>query len=107
MSTDLTIVKLAFMAFVGLLAFLSGIVPTKVPWCKNSINVLGIANAFSGGVFMAIAFIHIMPEVADDYSDYLHPHEHDHTYELSIFGEGGLEHGDGDDDFPLPFLLIL
>ena len=29
--------------------------------------MLGIANSFSGGVFLAIAFVHILPETANLY----------------------------------------
>jgi hypothetical protein len=32
--------------------------------------VLGIANAFTGGVFVAIAFVHIMPEQVMAYNEY-------------------------------------
>jgi zinc transporter ZupT len=109
MSSTVTIVQIIFICFVACLAFISGILPTKIPWCKNSINVLGIANAFSGGVFLAIAFMHIMPEVAEGYTDYLHPHEHDPDDPdgfRQYMKSGGLTHGDGDDDFPLPFALV-
>jgi len=29
--------------------------------------LLGIANTFSGGVFLAIAFVHIIPETSNNY----------------------------------------
>lgn len=61
-------------------------------------SVLGIANAFSGGVFLAIAFLHVLPEVAHDYDDYMAPKD---ASKLS----DGLKDGDDKDYFPLPFAL--
>lgn len=48
-----------------------------------------MANAFSGGLFLAIALVHILPEIVKDYNEWVkenHP---------------GLE-----DAFPLPFVLV-
>lgn len=47
----------AFIEAAGL-----GILPVKSKSFKESPLVLGIANAFSGGVFLGIAMMHIMPE---------------------------------------------
>lgn len=122
MVKTVTIAQLIFIVFVFGLSFISGILPHKIPWCKNSVNILGIANAFSGGVFLAIAFMHILPEVTKDYEEYLHPDEESQIYAFcsSHFSwlfentatevaysvlKGGLTHGDGDNDFPLPFAL--
>jgi len=100
-SSTVTIVQIIFIVAIALMAFIAGVLPTKIPWCKNSVNVLGIANAFSGGVFLAIAFMHIMPEVSENYNEYLEDHEHEHEDEL-----GPLRHGGDDDHFPLPFALF-
>jgi len=43
-------------------AAILGVIPIKSSKFRESPMVLGIANAFSGGVFLAIAFMHIMPE---------------------------------------------
>ena len=43
---------------------------------------MGVANAFSGGVFLAICSMHIMPEQTESWAD----------YEI---------------DFPLPFALLV
>ena len=99
-SAALIIVKLAFIAVIFCLAFISGILPRTIPWCKNSINVLGIANAFSGGIFLAIAFMHIIPEAARDYDEFMHHHHDDDEIHY-----GSLRHGD-DGFFPLPFALV-
>ena len=36
--------------------------PICSPTCRESPKILGIANSFAGGIFLGIAFMHIMPE---------------------------------------------
>ena len=60
-------------------------------------NMLGIVNSFAGGVFIAVALTHIMPEAAEGWAEYNEDHDHEH---------GSLRHGDEDDIFPLPFVLV-
>jgi zinc transporter 1/2/3 len=43
-------------------AFGMGMVPILVKSFRENPKMLGIANAFSGGVFLAICLMHIMPE---------------------------------------------
>jgi hypothetical protein len=56
------ILKIIFIIVALLEAFLMGIIPVKCKYFKESPGVLGVANAFSGGVFLAICLMHIMPE---------------------------------------------
>ena len=56
--------KLVFIIIAFLEAALLGLIPVKSKSFKESPMILGIANAFSGGVFVAIACLHIMPEQA-------------------------------------------
>jgi len=56
--------KIVFMITAFFEAALLGMIPVKSSSFKESPMVLGIANAFSGGVFVAIACMHIMPEQA-------------------------------------------
>lgn len=46
-----------------------GVVPIKCKSFRESPRILGIANAFSGGLFLAIALVHIMPEQSESYAD--------------------------------------
>jgi zinc transporter ZupT len=62
-----------------------GLIPVKVERCRKSPAFLGVANAFAGGVFLAIAFMHILPEAAGDYAEFMAPNKN---------------------PFPLPYLLI-
>ena len=101
-------IQVTFICCIALLAFISGIVPTKLPWCKNSIHFLGIANAFSGGVFIAIAFMHIIPEAFAEYDTYVHSHKDSEDEFTGIDTHySTLTHGDEEDEyFPLPCLLV-
>ena len=60
-------------------------IPTWSPRCRESPKILGIANSFAGGVFLAIALMHITPEMIETWND---------------LNEGS------DKIFPLPELLI-
>ena len=62
-------------------------IPTWSSSCRESPKVLGIANSFAGGVFLAIAFMHITPEMIETWD--------------------GLPVNEGKEKiFPLPELLI-
>ena len=76
-------VKIGFIVVVFLEAFLSGIFPTYSKGCRESPKILGIANSFASGVFIAIALVHILPE------------------EGEIWGEVN-----PDSPFPLPYFLV-
>jgi len=39
--------------------------------CRKNPKVLGVGNAFAGGVFVAIAFVHILPEQIELYQTYM------------------------------------
>ena len=72
-------VVVSFIEAAGL-----GLVPVYSKSFQESPKILGVANAFSGGVFLAIALMHIMPEQEESYSD-LYP----------------------DSKFPMPFFLMV
>ena len=57
-----TTLKILFIIVSFIEAAALGIIPVKSKKFQESPMVLGIANAFSGGVFLAIALMHIMPE---------------------------------------------
>lgn len=39
-----------------------GVLPKLIPAIGNSPNALSFMNCFSGGIFIGMAFIHIIPE---------------------------------------------
>jgi threonine/homoserine/homoserine lactone efflux protein len=54
--------KVCFIFVILVVTFLAGILPQKWKKCRNNEHMLSIANTFSGGVFLAIAFVHLIPE---------------------------------------------
>lgn len=57
--------KIGFIVVCFCEAFFSGIFPTLSKGCRESPKILGVANAFAAGVFLAIAIVHLLPEEAD------------------------------------------
>lgn len=77
--------KLGFIAVSFTECAVAGMLPTWSESCRKSPKILGIANAFAGGVFLAIAFMHITPEMIETWATI---------------------QGNPDKLFPLPELLI-
>jgi zinc transporter ZupT len=61
-------IKLAFCFGIFFEAYLSGIIPTHNRTCLESPKIMGIANSFAAGVFIAIAFLHIVPEQVETWT---------------------------------------
>jgi zinc transporter 1/2/3 len=55
-------IKILFMIIFFAEAMIMGLIPVYCKAFSESPVILGVANAFSGGVFLAIALMHIMPE---------------------------------------------
>ena len=68
MAISTTTVKILFIVAAFIEAALLGVLPIKSKKFKESPTVLGIANAYSGGVFLAIALMHIMPEQSNSWA---------------------------------------
>ncbi len=106
----LLIWKICFIFVIFGIALGFGILPAKVKSCGRNPKFMSMANAFSGGLFLAIALIHILPDVLNEYTEYLHPEPEPvpptpaMTYSSS--GHRRLAHGDERADFPLPFILV-
>lgn len=63
-----TELKVLYIVVLFLEANLLGLIPVFSKTCTQSPRVMGLANAFSGGVFLAIAMMHILPEQASNYA---------------------------------------
>ena len=74
-----------FIVVIFFEAFIGGCFPTWNQNCRESPKILGIANAFASGVFIAIALVHILPEEGELWIE-MHP--------------------DKDPLFPLPYFLM-
>lgn len=64
------IIKIVFIFVVFILAEISGIMPAKIKSCGQNVTFMGLANAFSGGLFLAIALYHILPEAVESYNEW-------------------------------------
>ena len=60
--------KVGFIIAVAAEALIAGMIPTWSPSCRENPKILGIANSFAGGVFLAIAFMHITPEMIETWN---------------------------------------
>lgn len=79
--------------------FFLGVIPVFCKAFSESPRVLGIANAFSGGVFLAIALMHIMPEQVENWAKYAE----EKNAESRAAGGGDVV----DADFPAAYLLCI
>jgi zinc transporter 1/2/3 len=86
--------KIGFIIVIFSLALATGMIPIKCKGFKESPKIIGIANAFSGGVFLSIALVHILPDVTGSYQEYM---------ETNNPTEPGEE---PPKFFPLPYLLV-
>ena len=62
-------VKLGFTIFVFFEAIIMGLLPVLSKSFTENPVIIGAANAFSGGVFLAICTMHIMPEQTESWAD--------------------------------------
>lgn len=46
-----------------------GLIPAYSKHCRKNENALSFMNAFAGGVFLAMAFVHILPEAVETYDE--------------------------------------
>ena len=61
--------KMGFIAISFTEAIIAGLIPTWSANCRESPKILGIANSFAAGVFLAIAFMHITPEMIEKWNE--------------------------------------
>ncbi len=62
--------KLVFIPVIFCVALGFGVLPAKVKRCGQNPKFMSMANAFSGGLFLAIALIHILPDIVKDWDEY-------------------------------------
>lgn len=114
--------KIMFI-FVMMIATYFGLIPAYSKKCRSHTIILSLMNCFAGGLFLSMAFVHILPEAAESYneamsSDSTDVSEHhdalrrilregrflNETLAESITISSGEEGGHGK-IFPLPYLL--
>lgn len=65
------IIKIVFIFVIFAIALFFGVLPAKVKSCGRNPKFMSMANAFSGGLFLAIALVHILPDVVKDYGKWV------------------------------------
>lgn len=88
-TTGLLLAKIGFIILIFSLALGTGLIPIKCKRFKESPTIIGVANAFSGGVFLAIALVHVLPDITESYEEYVAENM-----------------PDAERAFPLPYLLM-
>jgi zinc transporter 1/2/3 len=68
--TYVILLKIGFLVIILGVTLLFGYFPLFWKRCRNSTKFLGIANAFSGGIFMGIALFHLLPESNENFEGY-------------------------------------
>ena len=63
-------VKIVFIVACFAEGFIAGNIPTWSEGCRTNPKILGVANAFASGVFIAIALCHILPEEIEGWGEY-------------------------------------
>jgi zinc transporter ZupT len=69
--TAVTWIKISFIFICFAEGIISGMIPTWSKSCRSNPKILGIANAFAAGVFMAIALVHVLPEEIEGWATYI------------------------------------
>ena len=64
-------IKIIFIVVCFCQGFFTGSIPTWSTTCRTNPKVLGVANAFAAGVFLAIALNHVLPEEIEAWGEYV------------------------------------
>lgn len=89
-------VKVPTMIIMFLEIILFGMLPLKLKAFKENKLVLSMSASFSGGLFLAIGLLHLLPEASENFENYYEDQEEED-------GHGG--HGDEEEHFPWAFFL--
>ena len=107
--------KIALIIILFFIVYL-GLIPAYSKYCRSSQLTLSLMNCFAGGVFLAMAFIHILPEAVEQYYGAMLGEEDAHGGHRLLQAAGNTtlatpaaeeeEHADRHGIFPLPYLMF-
>ena len=104
--------KIALIVILFCIVYL-GLIPAYSKVFRSSKLVLSLMNSFAGGVFLAMAFIHILPESVEQYNDAMKEEEpavatgKSASASTAAAAEKDHDHEEhGAHIFPLPYLLF-
>ena len=64
------LVKILAMIIMFLLILIVGTLPIRAKNFRSNPRLLSYASAFSGGLFLAVGLIHLIPEAQEDFDSY-------------------------------------
>lgn len=67
---DIDLYKVISVIVVFIISYAVAIFPILNKKFRSSPVILGLANSFSGGLFLAAGLVHILPEAAENANDY-------------------------------------
>lgn len=76
--------KIIFTIVMFLEVFL-GLIPAKCEACRKSVYPLSFLNCFSAGIFLSIAFVHILPDTTIEYIEWANENGYDEAFPLPTF----------------------
>lgn len=106
--------KIALIFILFFVCYL-GLIPAYSKYCRSSQLTLSLMNCFAGGVFLAMAFIHILPESVEQYNEAMKEAEEPAAAAATVATKNSTaaavvdEHDHeehGAHVFPLPYLLF-
>ena len=95
------VLQICFIVFVFFEALIAGMIPTIWTSCRESPMILGIANSFACGLFLAISLIHITPEEKENWDNLA---RNTHTLDPNVYPD--LAPQPNEKIFPLPEVMV-
>jgi zinc transporter 1/2/3 len=63
-------IKILYLTIIVIVTTLFGLLPLCFNNCRKDTRLLNYANAFSGGIFLGIGFLHLFPEANENFELY-------------------------------------
>ena len=63
-------IKILYLIIIAAITSIFGLLPLCFNNCRKNTRLLNYANAFSGGIFLGIAFFHLFPEANENFELY-------------------------------------
>lgn len=98
--------KLVFIAVLFLEGLIGGLVPYSLKYLPRCDVALHVANAFSGGIFLATGLLHILPEALELMAGHDHANP-DHEEEPAGGGEEPHHDEEESEGFPTVYALAM
>lgn len=73
------------MTVVMFLEVFIGLIPHKCEACRKSVYPLSFLNCFSAGIFISIAFVHVLPDTTEEYMEWAETEGYNEAFPLPTF----------------------